>query len=121
MKSNLLCSLLCSLLGLASAFASAHTLRLIEGAYEAGLSDVIFPQNAFGMILIEPCADCDQHVVPADDKTRYFGSRGEVELAAFLTEIEEMRQTDESAQQTMVNIYYSIDTGRATRVSLAPL
>jgi hypothetical protein len=119
-KSRILaCS--CSLLSLAATFAPAQSLQLVEGAYEASLADVAFPRTPFGTILIGLCGDCEQQTVPTDDDTRYVGSHGEVSLTVFLAEIGEMRQSEESVRKTMVNVYYSLDTKRATRVSLSPL
>lgn len=104
--------------GMLIATAGARTLELLEGAYEALLSDVRFPSGSGGTLTVKLCASCESRALRADAATSYFTANGRpLSLAEFLADVDRIRAAgDESS--TPVGIFYSLETGRVTRVHL---
>jgi hypothetical protein len=98
--------------------ASAKTLELVEGAYEAALDDVILPGSVAGTLILQVCDSCDAISLPVNSDTVYIGTSGAMSLADFRDHVADIRQNAAASQTTAVGVYYNLETNRITRVSL---
>ena len=102
--------------------ANARTLEILEGAYEAVLSEVTLPGSAAGTLIFRPCPSCDPRVHTVTGSTTYhIGPSGRpLPLAEFLAQVEELRQGPGGAQSIGIGIFYSLETDRITRIGVYP-
>lgn len=112
-------TLFITLASLAFGAASAATLELVEGAYEAVLSEVTFPRSAVGTLIVRMCDSCDPYSLRVEPSTVYVGTSGPTSRMEFLAEVEEIRN-EGGAETTFVGVFYTLGTDRVTRVSLHP-
>ena len=99
--------------------AQARDLELIEGAYEAMLTDVTFPLTTTGTVSVRMCATCDSEVLPVNPNTAYVGVQGPVALEQFQAEVAALR-SGPTSQTSMVGVFYNLQTNQVTRISLHP-
>jgi hypothetical protein len=98
--------------------AGARTLEIVEGAYEAMLGDVQFPAGIAGTLRVRMCQGCESKVLQTDGTTLYFVADGrQTPLADFLAEVERVRAAGGEGSSA-VGVFYSLETGRVTRVLL---
>ena len=110
--------LLIAAAGMLIATAGARTLEVLEGAYEAVLDDVRFPTGAAGTLTVRMCPTCEARVLQTDATTTYFAvNGGQLPLAEFLAAVERIRAAGDE-RSSPVGIFYSLETGRVTRVIL---
>jgi hypothetical protein len=103
--------------------ANARTLEILEGAYEAELSEVTLPGGTAGTLIFRPpCDSCDPRVHSVDSSTTYhIGAAGPaLALADFLDRVEELRELPGNERSIAVGIFYSLETNRITRIRIYP-
>ena len=100
---------------------NARTLEIVENAYETVLSEVSFPGNIAGTLVIRSCSSCDPRAMAVTSATVYIGPEGRaLALVDFLERVNALRQTSEGNETTAVTVFYDPETNRVTRVSLHP-
>ena len=89
----------------------AQTLELTEGAWELTLGQVTFPTNTFGVLSFRDCASCTPKTLSVEAETTYATAQGQLPLREFLQRIDDL-----SSPATPVTVFYSLSSGRVTRV-----
>ena len=101
--------------------ANARTLEIVEGAYEAVLGDVTFPESTDGTLVVKMCVTCVSTRLEVDAGTVYVGADGRRKpLVDFLVDAELLRDAVGGERTTGVGVFYDIETRRVTRVRLYP-
>jgi hypothetical protein len=99
--------------------ASARTLEIVEGAYEAALADVTLPGSIAGTLIVRICGTCEAKAHQVDSATVYIGpDRKPKPFAEFLAAVAQLRATPGGEQSTSFAIFYNIETNRVTKVSV---
>jgi hypothetical protein len=96
----------------------AQTLQIIEGAYELTLGNVYFPSSTVGSVIFRSCAQCESRTLRVDTGTRYLTARGTQPLPDFLDQVAELKTLEIVNDHTPVTVFYSMDSGRVTRISV---
>ena len=103
--------------------ASARTLKMLEGGYEAALAEVTLPGSIAGTLIFRPsCTSCAPQVHSVDSGTTYhIGVVGPaLPLAEFLVRVDELRDLTGNDQGIAVGIAYSLETNRITWIRVFP-
>ena len=99
--------------------ASAKTLEIVEGAYEAVLGDVSFPGSTAGTLIVRMCSTCDPVALRVDSATVYVGpDKKQKTFADFIEAVAQLRSATGGERTTAVGVFYNVETNRVTRVSL---
>lgn len=106
-------------LGFASLANAQNRLQVVEGGLELSLSDIVFPNSAAGTMIVQECEACERRSLRVDADTIYRLPTGDVSLEEALAVVAELRTT-ESGRETYVSVFYSLENGRITRVSIHP-
>lgn len=101
-----------------AAAADTRTLEIVEGAHELRFGNVSFPGSITGTVIFKDCASCDSTALRVTAATTYRTARGPAELPAFLERVAELEDAAPDTDSTPVTIFYSMATGRVTRISI---
>jgi len=113
--------LLIAVAGTLIGVANARTLEIVEGAYEAVLSDVILPGSIAGTLIMKMCATCESTSLRVNSDTVYVGADGrEKPLADFLIDANLLRDAADVERSTGVGVFYDMESLRVTRIRLYP-
>ena len=96
---------------------ATRVLKLIEGAYEALLADVVLPANAAGFVTLPPCSTCPPTSLGVDGQTTYLVENVPLTFAEFIEAAGSLIASGRG-RDAAVYVYYDLETKRVTRLAL---
>lgn len=108
-------TLLFAVTALCATGAGGVTLKNIENAHEAAVSEVSLPAHTAGQLVIRHCSGCKPVVPRVDAATRYF--IGTLDTPVSLKALRKAAQAPTATHRPMM-IFYSLDGGQVTRILL---
>ena len=103
---------------LGSTAALAYQVVQLEDAYELELSDVALPASGTGLIRFKTCSDCTTTSMRLNATARYLLNGDELTLQEFLASVVRIRDSDNAAEDTIVTVFFNIQTKQLTRIEL---
>lgn len=105
------------LLILASSASAQRTLKIVEYAIEAPLSNLILPAGATGTVIVNGiCDTCPTRNLLAGIDTRYLVRDTNVPHDEFMRQLQSARNED--GESALVGVYYDAESERVTRIKL---
>jgi hypothetical protein len=105
-------------------FGTAHATRVLEQpeeGYELTLAQLTLPSTASGGVAMKRCDECAYSTHVLTSATEFYVNNQPVPFAEFKRIVDELRGDRNAIENTFLCLFVAVDTGRATRLTLAQL
>lgn len=106
---------------LAGAFDTAHAGSVLETAQHAAevpLHALQLPAAAGGLVRFAACVGCQIHTATMPGSTRYVINNRPATFEAFAAAVDTARTTSETANRSLVGLYFDAASKRLARIAL---
>jgi hypothetical protein len=105
-------------------FGTAQAQRVLEQpeeGYELMLDQLTLPSSASGGVTMKRCDTCAYSTHVLTNATEFYVNNQPVAFADFKRVADDLRGSRDAIEHTFLCLFVDVDTGRATRLTLAQL
>jgi hypothetical protein len=107
-----------ALTGVVGTTQAQSVLKVVEHAAEVPFSRIDWPGSETGTVRFSLCTGCTLYTARLSAETRYLVNHRPVPYVDFAAAVKRAQDSAEIANRTLVGMFYDIESGQLTRISL---